>query len=197
MWQVLNRSRKRSTVGCAVVVMLLLAVTVLITGCGQSTAKKQKQYKAEYQEIINAFQAQVAKDDTRAAQLGQNNDLTGLLKLNNQRLKNVDATFDKLLFLYPPADLRGVHAETLYYLNAVADQILAQNAYLEAVLAGKPTADLQSIASSANGKTQSLGSELGLDLQKANINIKSAPANPQSQPQTAPSSSNPSEGTQQ
>jgi hypothetical protein len=194
MWQVSNGGINRKIVSCAAVLALLAAVGALVAGCGQSTADKQKQYKTEYQEIINDFQAQVAKDDAKAAQLSQNNDLTGLIKLNNRRMNNVNATFDELLYLYPPADLRRIQAETLYYLTAVGDQIEAQNAYLEAVLAGKPTADLESIASNASAKSQALGSELALDLQKANIKIKSAPANPQGQPQSAPSSTSPGGG---
>jgi len=196
MWQGSIRSRNCLLVGCVVVLMLLLACAVLLPGCGQSTADKQKEYPAQYKEIVNAFQTKVAKDDAKASQLGQNNDLTGLIKLNNQRLAGVNATFDKLLLLFPPSDLRRVHGETLYYLITVMDQIQAQNAYAEAVLAGKPSGDLQNIAGSATTKAQTVGGELALDLQKANITIKSAPANPQGQPQSPPSSTNPGGGTQ-
>lgn len=197
MWQGSIRSRKGLYAGCVVVLTLLLTCAVLLPGCGQSTADKQKEYRAEYKEIINAFQTRVTKDEAKAKQLLESNDATGLIKLNNQRLAGINTTFGKLLVLYPPDDLRRVHAETLYYLVAVMDQLQAQNAYFEAVLAGKPSGDLETIAGSATTKAQSVGGELGLDLQKANITIKSTPSNTQGQPQSAPSSSNPGGGAQQ
>jgi hypothetical protein len=188
MWHGSARSCNSLGEICAVV-LLLLAAALLLPGCGTSTADKQKEYKAQYKEALNEFQTQVAKDEVKAKTLLESNDATGLIKLNNQRLAGVNATFDKIADLYPPADLRKVHAETLYYLIAVADQLQAQNAYFEAVLAGKPSGDLETIAKSATAKAQSLGAELGLDLQKANITIKSIPSSTPGQTQSAPSSS--------
>ncbi len=180
--------------GCAIF-FVSLTLVLLLTGCEKSIADKQKEYSAKYRQIIDAFQAQVAKDDAKANQFIQSNDLPGLIKLNNQRLASIKDTFGKLLLLYPPDDLRRVHGETLYYLVAVIDQVQAQNAYAEAVLTGKPSGDLESIAGTTTTKAQSIGRDLGLDLEKANITIKGTPSKPQGQPQTAPASSNPAGGS--
>jgi hypothetical protein len=189
MWHGSMGSRSCLRVGAALVLILLTAAAALLPGCAQSTAEKQKQYRSQYEEIIDAFQAQVARDDKQAGQLGQSNDLAALIKLNNRRLNNVNETFDKLLLLYPPGGLRAVHALTLYYLVAVTEQLQAQNDYLEAVLAGKPSTDLQSIATSATSRIKALSNELALDLQKANITIKNKTSEGGDQSQSAPSSS--------
>jgi uncharacterized protein YacL len=55
--------------------------------------------------------------------------------------------------------------------------------------------ELQSIADSATSRIKALSGELALDLQKANITIKSRTSQSQEQSQSAPASSGSSGGT--
>lgn len=181
------RDRRVDWVVC-VEIVVTMAVLMLgasaIGGCGQSLKDRQEDYRSEYVEIVNAFQAEVAKEDAKAQELVEGNNLAGLIKLNVVRIENISRTFDDISALSAPGELRRVHAYTLYYLMALVDQMEAQTAFAEAVLSGKPSGDLQQITESAALRAQQLGGELALELQKANIEIEAAPEEP-IQPETS------------
>lgn len=178
----------------ALCIVALVSVAIL-AGCGDSREAKQKEYREEYVRIIDDFEDQVAKDDQKAEELVEQDDLGGLIRLNETRLEFIDEVFGEILDLYPPEELRKVHALTLFYLVAVRDQVEAQSDYYEALLSGKPSEDLKSITENSAGIVRLAGASLALELQKQDIEIKSMQQQseqPQtSSPQSVPQSSAP------
>lgn len=167
------------------VLALALAVAVMVTGCGNN-------YKSQYIDAVSQFESQVSKDDAKLSDLAAKNDVEGLIGLNRDRSKVVEDTFNKVIALTPPADLRKLHALTLYYLIAIEDQIAAQNDLYEAIIKGTPTDDLKKMVENTANRVKAVGIDLGVEVQKQGINIK-APSTKQptgSQPE-APQSSQP------
>ncbi len=156
------------SIGCAIVMLLMLQ----LTGCGGSDIEsKQKSYQADWKRIMTAFDARVTEDDKKASELVEMNDISGLIKLINERIVNVNEVIAEILGLHPPDDLQDLHSTTLYYLTSLRDQLEAQNDLNEAVLSGKPTQDLKTISDNAAARTQVLAGELGVEIQKAGIGL--------------------------
>lgn len=168
-----NSRFERAFAAAFVVLTLLFTSVFLACGCGESRAGKQKEYRSEWTRIMNGFEAQVEKDDKKAQEMIGNGDTPGVIKLLEQRIDNVWDVYDEIVQLYPPDDLRILHALTLYYLTSVVDQLTAQNALNEAALSGKPTGDLKTIADQAGQKTQYVITELVLEVEKQGIELDS------------------------
>ena len=173
-----NATRRANGISRFVVILVLLtallAAALLIAGCDESgeVAKKQQQFKTQWLDIMEVFQGRVNSDDSKADKLVQKNDLAGLIELIKLRISNVDSVLGKVLPLYPPDNLRKLQVTTLYYLQSLMDQLVAQNNLNEAVLSGNPTADLQTIAGNAAAKTKALGRELGIEMQKVGVKLQ-------------------------
>ncbi len=165
----------------------LLAAGILTSGCGGSSQEAEHDsYVSSYVKTMDEFQARASRDDKEFASLAQKNDLSGLINLDKKRITDIQDVYGQIMKLRPSADLQKVHAITLYYLVSVVDQLQAQNNYWEAVLSSKPSTDLKTIAESATTKVQALAAELGVELQKANIKLKSMQQRPSGQQQTSP-----------
>jgi hypothetical protein len=124
----------------------------------------------------------VLTDDKKASELINKNDIAGVIKLVNQRILNVDEVTKKILALRPPEDFWKVHAVTLYYLASLRDQLNYQNDLNDAVLTGRPTQDLKTIADQAALKTRAVGAELGIEIQKVDLKLKTGGQQPQQPP---------------
>ncbi|MBN2167893.1 MAG: hypothetical protein JW738_01505 [Actinobacteria bacterium] len=166
--------RGRKAAAAAVLVLTLISVLLLsVCGCAESTERKQKEYRSQWQETMNDFEDRVAADDEKAQKMIDDNDTAGVIRLLDQRVKNVWNVYDEIVVLYPPTDLRKLHALTLYYLTCVVDQLEAQNDLNEAIISGKPTADLKAIADEAAQKSAFVIGQLALEVEKADIKLKS------------------------
>jgi hypothetical protein len=194
-----TRGKVKRVGGAAVITVLVgvLAITILVAGCGSSLSSKQKEYKDQYVKIMDAFQSRVTADDQKANQLVAANDIGGLITLVKQRIANIDQVEGELMQLYPPPEFRKIQAITLYYMAALRDRLDAQNALNEAALSGKPTTDLKAISDGYGAKTQFVGQELAVELEKQGIKLKgstpsSSPTPQQSSPSSATSGSAPS-----
>lgn len=167
---------RRSLVIALVIAAFAAACSAsLLAGCAGG-------YRDRYTEIINEFEERVGVDDRKSQELAEKSDLPGLIKLNGLRRSNISEVTQRIISLSPTEDLRRVHIETLYYLLALGDQLRAQDNYYEAVVSEKPSEDLKTIAENAAARAKLVGSELALDLQKGNVNVKTAPAPTSSAP---------------
>jgi hypothetical protein len=190
-----GRGRISSGVRLAVVTILavsifLLGLGALSSGCGGSSEQAlADQYKKQWTDIMNAFQARVLSDDKKNTALIDKNDAAGAIKLVNRRIANIDEVTGKILVLRPPKDLWKVHAITLYYLSSLKDQFKDTNEFYNAVLTGLPSKDLKTISDQAAYKTRAIGAELGVELQKLDMELKTAGEKPKSQ-QSATQSAN-------
>jgi hypothetical protein len=180
--------RKRATVMVVLFTVALLAAGVLIfTGCESEQQRKEKEFKAQWTKTMEDFQTRVTKDDQKAQTLVDKNDLPGVISLVKARISSVDETLGKLLALYPPPELRKLQGLTAYYLIAVEDRLQAQNNYYEALLAGSPTTDAQTLMNEAVSRSTIIARELSIELQKQGITLR-APSTPQKTPSSTPSS---------
>ncbi len=190
-----GRGRMSSRVRLAVVTILsvsifLLGLGALSSGCGGGSEQAlADQYKKQWTDIMNAFQTRVLADDKKTTALIDKNDAAGAIKLVNQRIANIDEVIDKILVLRPPKILWKVHATTLYYLCSLKDQLKATSEVYNAVLTGLPAKDLKTISDQAAYKTRVIGAELGVEIQKLDMKLKTAGEKPESQ-QSATQSAN-------
>ena len=177
----------RKSMVSAVIAVLITSVALMLcltAGCGgDSAAEKQKAYRAEWLETMKAFEARVSSDDKKASELAAKNDISGLMKLVRLRSAHMDEVIGEVLALYPPDELRVLQAVTLYYLVSLKKQLEDQNLLNDAILSGRPAGDLKSISDASAMKTQALGRELGIELQRAGMQLDggstdSAPAVP-------------------
>ena len=167
-----------------------LIFVVLLSGCGNSTAQQEQQYKQQWTQVMNKFETRVTSDDTKANDLATKNDIVGLRSLINSRLANVNDVLAQVLKLDPPEKYQRVQITTLYYLMALEDQLKAQNDVNDAVLAGNPTTDLKTISDGCTKRAQGSGQELALELKKANLTVGTpSPSKPSS---STPKSTTPS-----
>lgn len=167
-----------------------LIFVVLLSGCGNSTAQQEQQYKQQWTQVMNKFETRVTSDDTKANDLATKNDIVGLRSLINSRLANVNDVLAQVLKLDPPEKYQRVQITTLYYLMALEDQLKAQNDVNDAVLAGNPTTDLKTISDGYTKRAQGSGQELALELKKANLTVGTpSPSKPSS---STPKSTTPS-----
>jgi hypothetical protein len=174
--------RKRATVMVVLFTVALLAAGVLIfTGCESEQQRKEKEFKAQWTKTMEDFQTRVTKDDQKAQTLVDKNDLPGVISLVKARISSVDETLGKLLALYPPPELRKLQGLTAYY------RLQAQNNYYEALLAGSPTTDAQTLMNEAVTRSTIIARELSIELQKQGITLR-APSTPQKTPSSTPSS---------
>ena len=163
---------------------------VLLSGCGNSTAQQEQQYKQQWTQVMNKFETRVTSDDTKANDLATKNDIVGLRSLINSRLANVNDVLAQVLKLDPPEKYQRVQITTLYYLMALEDQLKAQNDVNDAALAGNPTTDLKTISDGYTKRAQGSGQELALELKKANLTVGTpSPSKPSS---STPKSTTPS-----
>ncbi|MDD5747638.1 MAG: hypothetical protein PHP64_01060 [Actinomycetota bacterium] len=137
------------------------------SGCGRSVDS----YKAEYKKRLDSFEDRVTKDDKKVGGLISKNDIAGALKEIRRRVRDVDSFTTKMIDMLPPDELQRVYILTLYYLSCLASQLEAQESWLDAAIAGKPTNDLQEIVKKEAGKTKFAGSELAIELQKQGITL--------------------------
>ena len=173
-----------------IISLFLLGLGALSSGCGGSSEQAQAdQYKKQWTDIMNAFEARVSTDDKKNAALVEKNEVTGVIKLMNQRIANLDEVTGKIVLLKPPRNLWKVHAVTLYYLSSLKDQFTNQNNFYNAVLTGLPAGDLKTIADQMALKTRAVGAELGVEIQKLDMELKPAREQPSSQQSAAQSAS--------
>ena len=153
---------------------MLASLALALTGCDKAgeAKKKQQEYRTEWQEIMGKFQARVNADDQKANALVKKNDISGLIGLIKGREANADLVMGQILELNPSNDLRKLHATTLFYLTSLKDQLEAQNRLNEAGLSGAPTGDLSAVAEISAAKTQEVGREIGVEIQKLGIKLK-------------------------
>jgi len=181
-------------VGVILVVMFTVLAGLILAGCGGTSEEtKKEKYEADYSEIMDRFQAKVSADDKRLSELAAKNDIAGIISLDKRRITYVEGVLGQVLDLEPPVSLRKLHTVTLYYMESILDQLDAQNNYWDALLSGKPSNDLKTIAETAAAKTQAVGTEFGLELEKAGIQLKIMKEVPQVKPQGG---SAPNGGTQ-
>ena len=174
--------------------IFLLGLGALSSGCGGSSEQAlTDKYRKQWTEIMDAFQTRVLGDDKKTNALIDKNDAAGVIKLVNQRIANIDEVTGKILALRPSKDLWKVHAITLYYLSSLKDQFKNQNEFYNAVLTGLPTKDLKTISDQAAYMTRVIGAELGVEIQRVDLKLKSIgeqPKSQQSEQQSATQSAN-------
>lgn len=164
--------RLRSVAGWPVACAIAMLLLVQVLGCnGSDIQQKQDCYRADWKRIMTAFDSRVISDDMKASKLVEQDDISGLIKLIDERIGNVDGVILEILDLYPPDDLQDLHAVTLYYLVSLREQLKTQNDLNEAVISGKPTQDLKAISDDAAAKAQAIAGELGIEIQKAGIKM--------------------------
>jgi len=189
----LERNRGRKVTSLAVVLLLVVLLTagvLVIAGCESEQQSKAKEFQAKWTKIMDDFQARLTRDDAKGQALVNKNDLPGVISLVKARIASVDNVLSQVLSLYPPETLRKLQGLSIYYLITLQDRLQAQNALYEAVLSGSPTSDLQTVFNQMVQRNEILAQELGIELQKRGINIKSPstqPKVPSSSPSTAPS----------
>ena len=175
-----NRAVRLAVVALVSISISLLAFGAFSSGCGSGSGESSvEEYKKQWTEIMDSFQARVLTDDKKANELINKNDIAGVIKLVKQRISNVDEVTKKILVLRPPQDFWKVQAVTLYYLASLKDQLKDQNDLNDAVLTGKPTQDLKAIADQAALKTRAIGAELGVEIQKVDLKLKSTEEQPE------------------
>lgn len=178
-----NRAVRLAVVALVSISISLLAFGAFSSGCGSGSGESSAgEYKKQWTEIMDSFQDRVLTDDKKASELINKNDIAGVIKLVNQRILNVDEVTKKILALRPPKDFWKVHAVTLYYLASLRDQLNYQNDLNDAVLTGRPTQDLKTIADQAALKTRAVGAELGIEIQKVDLKLKTGGQQPQQPP---------------
>lgn len=166
--------KRRNFIAAAITVTIILSLaSVFVCGCAESREQKQKDYRVQWQDSMNAFEERVAADDEKAQKLIEENDTAGVIKLIEERVENVWDVYDEIVVLDPPDDLRRLHALTLYYLTTVVEQLEAQNALNEAVLSGKPVTDLKTIAEEAVQMSAYIIGQLALEVEKTDVKLKS------------------------
>jgi len=177
----------RGQVRLAAVILLTVSVAslafgVLLSGCGSSyQSSSAKEYKKQWTEIMDAFQTRVLADDKKVTALINKNDAAGVIRLVNQRMAYVDAVTGKILVLRPPEELWKVHAVTLYYLTSLKDGFKNQNDFYNAVMTGLPAKDFKTISDQAALRTRAIGAELGVEIQRVGLELKSNGEQPESQ----------------
>jgi hypothetical protein len=149
----------------------VMAASVLISGCQSEKQKKQAEFKAEWLSLVSAFEKRVAADDKKGSDLVARNDVAGVIALINSRITSVDGVLKKILDLYPPEQYQRMQAIAIYYLASLLDQLNAQKQLYDAVLAGRPTQDLTDTVGKLGTKTQAVGAELGVELQRLGIKL--------------------------
>jgi hypothetical protein len=190
-----GRGRTSGKVRLAVVAILSVSIFslglgALSSGCGGNSEKAlSDKYKKQWTDIMNVFQERIFADDKKTNALTEQNDVTGVIKLVNQRIANIDEVTGKILLLEPSKGLRKVHAVTLYYLASLKDQFEDQDDFYNAVLAGLPATDLKTISNQAALKTRAVGAELGVEIQKVDMKLKTVGEQPEPQ-QSATQSAN-------
>ena len=170
-----------------------LIFVVLLSGCGNSVAQQEKEYKAQWTQVMDKFEVRVTSDDKTANDLAGKNDIVGLRNLINSRETSVSDVLAQVLKLDPPEKYQRVQITTLYYLMALEDQLKAQNDVNDAVLAGNPTTDLKTISDGYTKRAQGSGQELALELKKADMTIGTGKTPKSSTPKSStPTSTTPS-----
>lgn len=122
---------------------------------------------------MNTFEARVTSDDARANAFVEKNDIAGLYNLINKREANVKTVLSQVLRLSPPEKYQNVQILTLFYLYSLENRLKAQNDLKESILSGKPTTDLTKISDEYVTRTQQIGMELGIEINKAGLTLKS------------------------
>lgn len=185
--------------GLAVTLIAILCVCALsgalLCGCDNPDQMKKDNYKNTYEKVMDDFVKRVEADDAKSTELADNNDLAELIKLNGERIANIDTVYEDIVVLMPPEEYWAIHALTLYYLVAVREQLEAQNDYYEALVAGDPSEDLGTIAQRAATKAQAVGMELAVEIRKSDLELESMPEKEQDQPQPETSQPIESEST--
>jgi hypothetical protein len=194
----IDRIRASRALYCMVVLLvagLVAGGLVVFAGCQSDTQTKQQEFKAKWTKIIQELEAKVSQDDKKGQDLVAKNDLAGVIALSKQRLTYIDDTLGKLLELYPPQDLRKLDVLSTYYLITVKDRLEQQILLYDAILNNRPTTDIKTVLDTLIARNQTIGRELGIELQTHGIDItpggqqttpKSTPTTPSSSPSTSP-----------
>ncbi len=155
------------TAGC---LALLMAVCAL-AGCGSSEQAREDAYKAEWKTMMEAFYKKLDADDKKAQELSEKKDTVGVVKLVNERIRDIEDTIGEVLALEPTRDLYRLEVMTLAWMQAIIDQLKAANELNEANIAGKPTADLSTKVTELSNRMLSLNSEMTLEQIKEGISV--------------------------
>ena len=162
----IRRRRGVTFITVSLVACLALVLVVVLPGCGpKGPEEKKKEYKTEWERIMQAFQKQIEDDDVKADELVKNKDVAGVVQFVKERIEKMKETEAEILDLYPPDDLRRLHALTLYYIEALLAQLEAQNELNEAALEGSPTADLAVKVEALANRTRQITNELAVEVQ--------------------------------
>lgn len=165
----------------------MLIMGFLLVGC-DTLAQKREEYRAGWVDAVSEFEQRVTVDDKKINELGEKEDMVGVMRLVNERIKYVDSVYDRVADLYPPPELRKLHAVTLFYLTSIVEQFKANIDLYEALRTGKPTGDLKTIAENYAGTTDAVRQELSLAIDKAGLKLKEPKKNGQQPPASAPGS---------
>lgn len=157
--------------GMALIVAVALAAGALVLAGCDDTPQKEKSFKGEWTRIIKESEARTAKDDKKGQELVAEDDLAGVIDLTRRRMAYSDEVLGKLLKLYPPQDLRKLHVLSLYYLVTIKDRLDQQISLYEAILNNRPTADIETVLEQLIARSQTIGRELGIELQKEGISL--------------------------
>ncbi len=168
----LSRRRGVTSIIISMLVCFAVVLVLVLPGCGpKGPEEKKKEYRTEWERIMQAFQKQVEEDDRKADELVKQKDVAGVVRFVRQRLKRMKETETEILDLYPPDDLRRLHAMTLYYLEALLAQLEAQNELNEAALEGLPTTDLAAKVEALANKTRQITNELAIEVQLRGLSV--------------------------
>jgi Zn-dependent oligopeptidase len=180
-------------VGLAAVIAALLVGGVLLSvGCESAEQSKQKQFKKEWTQTMNEFQKRLQADDNKGQTLVDKNDLAGVIALTKQRIANVDEVLAKILAYYPPPELRKLDVLSTYYLISLKDRLEQQIVLYNAILAEQPQKEIADVLNNLIARNNTIGRELGIELQKLGIRIESATQKPSTAPSSSPQGTAPS-----
>ena len=164
-----NRDRRGGTwaaiaTACAIAVI----AAFLVAGCGTS---QEEVYRTEWKDMMQEFFKKLDADDKKAEKLSSENDIAGVVKLVNERIKGIESTLDKLMELKPTPELQRLQILTEYFMITLIDQLEAQNELNKAGISGQPTGDLSTKVQYTQNRMAAAGQELSVEQLSVGIVI--------------------------
>ena len=150
----------RTGAAIAVLCAVALLATFLIAGCG---VDQEEAYRTKWKDTMEGFFKKLDADDKKAEQLSSENDVAGVIKLVNERIKGVENTLTQVMELDPPLKYQRLQILTQYFMIALIDQLEVQNELNKATISGQPTGDLSTKVQYTQDRVAAAGHELNVE----------------------------------
>jgi len=159
----------------AVTCAVALIAGFLMAGCG---VNQEEAYRTEWKDTMEVFFKQLDADDKKAEKLSSEKDISGVIKLVNERIKGVETTLDEVMALEPPPSYQRLQILTEYFTIALIDQLEAQNEFNKANVSGQPTGDLSTKVQYTQNRVAAVGQELTVEQLSVGIVLDVPDAEP-------------------